>query len=422
MSIWDEWADEDGDLGPVYGKQWRSWAAPDGRTIDQIQEVVETIRTNPDSRRIIVSAWNPADIPDMALPPCHCLFQFYVADGRLSCQLYQRSADVFLGVPFNIASYALLTLMMAQVTGPAARRVRPHLRRRPPLPEPPRAGRPAAGARAARPAAHRDQPRGALDLRLQVRRLPPRPATTRTRTSRPRWRCDGPVSASPSRWPWRRTASSAPTAICPGGCRPTSSASVKLPWASPSSWAGRPMSRSASRWTVATTSSSRATAPSAPPACTWPSPSTRRIALGRQLAVQRGVDEVVVIGGAEIFRATLASADRIYLTLVRGQPGRRHPPRRLRPRGLDRDRPRADAAGPRRPVSGRFHRPGAQELISAAHMVLRAQHPIYLLPYVHLRTLGGCPISNKTHADPLENVLMERDGSWRRRRNTALNV
>jgi len=117
VSIWDEWADENGDLGPVYGKQWRSWATPDGRTIDQIQEVVETIKTNPDSRRLIVTAWNPADIPDMALAPCHCLFQFYVADGRLSCQLYQRSADVFLGVPFNIASYALLTVMMAQVTG-----------------------------------------------------------------------------------------------------------------------------------------------------------------------------------------------------------------------------------------------------------------------------------------------------------------
>lgn len=117
VRIWDEWADEKGDLGPVYGKQWRSWATPDGRTIDQIQEVVETIKTRPDSRRIIVSAWNPADIPDMALAPCHCLFQFYVADGRLSCQLYQRSADVVLGVPFNIASYALLTMMMAQVTG-----------------------------------------------------------------------------------------------------------------------------------------------------------------------------------------------------------------------------------------------------------------------------------------------------------------
>jgi thymidylate synthase len=116
VSIWDDWEDEDGNLGPVYGKQWRSWATPDGRTVDQIQEVVETIRTSPDSRRIIVSAWNPADIPEMALAPCHCLFQFYVADGRLSCQLYQRSADVFLGVPFNIASYALLTLMMAQVT------------------------------------------------------------------------------------------------------------------------------------------------------------------------------------------------------------------------------------------------------------------------------------------------------------------
>lgn len=117
VSIWDDWADETGDLGPVYGRQWRSWATPDGRTIDQIQEVVETLKSNPDSRRMIVSAWNPADIPDMALAPCHCLFQFYVADGRLSCQLYQRSADVFLGVPFNIASYALLTMMMAQVTG-----------------------------------------------------------------------------------------------------------------------------------------------------------------------------------------------------------------------------------------------------------------------------------------------------------------
>lgn len=117
VSIWDEWADENGDLGPVYGKQWRSWAALDGRAIDQITEIVETLKTNPDSRRMIVSAWNPADIPDMALAPCHCLFQFYVAEGRLSCQLYQRSADVFLGVPFNIASYALLTMMMAQVTG-----------------------------------------------------------------------------------------------------------------------------------------------------------------------------------------------------------------------------------------------------------------------------------------------------------------
>jgi thymidylate synthase len=117
VSIWDEWADENGDLGPIYGRQWRSWPARNGRGIDQIQEVVEALKTNPDSRRIIVTAWNPADIPDMALAPCHCLFQFYVADGRLSCQLYQRSADVFLGVPFNIASYALLTKMLAQVTG-----------------------------------------------------------------------------------------------------------------------------------------------------------------------------------------------------------------------------------------------------------------------------------------------------------------
>jgi thymidylate synthase len=117
VTIWDSWADANGDLGPVYGSQWRSW--PDGRggTIDQIAKVIENIRTRPDSRRHIVSAWNPAEVDEMALPPCHCLFQFYVADGRLSCQLYQRSGDVFLGVPFNIASYALLTMMVAQVTG-----------------------------------------------------------------------------------------------------------------------------------------------------------------------------------------------------------------------------------------------------------------------------------------------------------------
>lgn len=117
VSIWDEWADAQGELGPVYGKQWRSWAAPDGRVIDQMANVVESLKTTPHSRRHIVSAWNPADVDDMALPPCHCLFQFFVAEGRLSCQLYQRSADVFLGVPFNIASYALLTQMVAKVTG-----------------------------------------------------------------------------------------------------------------------------------------------------------------------------------------------------------------------------------------------------------------------------------------------------------------
>ncbi len=117
VSIWDEWANENGDLGPIYGYQWRSWPAPDGRQIDQIGQVVRDIRANPDSRRLIVSAWNVAEIERMALPPCHLLFQFYVAQGRLSCQLYQRSADIFLGVPFNIASYALLTMMMAQATG-----------------------------------------------------------------------------------------------------------------------------------------------------------------------------------------------------------------------------------------------------------------------------------------------------------------
>jgi len=117
VTIWDEWADASGDLGPVYGVQWRSWPTPDGGHIDQLSQVIEQIRATPDSRRLIVSAWNPADIPDMALAPCHALFQFYVADGKLSCQLYQRSADMFLGVPFNIASYALLTMMIAEQTG-----------------------------------------------------------------------------------------------------------------------------------------------------------------------------------------------------------------------------------------------------------------------------------------------------------------
>lgn len=117
VRIWDEWADEEGNLGPVYGSQWRSWPKPDGGHIDQISQIIEQIKNTPDSRRIIVSAWNVADVENMALPPCHAFFQFYVADGKLSCQLYQRSADIFLGVPFNIASYALLTMMVAQVTG-----------------------------------------------------------------------------------------------------------------------------------------------------------------------------------------------------------------------------------------------------------------------------------------------------------------
>lgn len=117
VSIWDEWADTNGDLGPVYGHQWRSWPTPDDKSIDQLANVIDTIKNNPDSRRILVSAWNPGEVDKMALPPCHCLFQFYVAEGKLSCQLYQRSADTFLGVPFNIASYSLLTMMIAQVCG-----------------------------------------------------------------------------------------------------------------------------------------------------------------------------------------------------------------------------------------------------------------------------------------------------------------
>ncbi len=168
VRIWDEWADENGDLGPVYGAQWRSWPTPDGGSIDQIRQVVEGIRSNPDSRRLIVTAWNPADIDQMALPPCHCLFQFYVADGRLSCQLYQRSADIFLGVPFNIASYALLTMMVAQVTGLTPGDFVHTLRRCASLSQPSRTGAAAARPRAAPAADDADQPGGRLDLRLRL--------------------------------------------------------------------------------------------------------------------------------------------------------------------------------------------------------------------------------------------------------------
>ena len=171
VRIWDEWADERGDLGPVYGQQWRSWPAADGATIDQIGKLVEMIRKNPDSRRLIVTAWNPADVDRMALPPCHCLFQFYVAEGRLSCQLYQRSADTFLGVPFNIASYALLTLMVAQVTGLKAGRVHPHARRRASLSQSSRAGAPAALARAEAAAGDAAQSGGEGPVRVPLRGL-----------------------------------------------------------------------------------------------------------------------------------------------------------------------------------------------------------------------------------------------------------
>ncbi len=190
VRIWDEWADERGDLGPVYGQQWRSWPAQDGETIDQIGNVIAMIKRNPDSRRLIVTAWNPAEVDKMALPPCHCLFQFYVANGKLSCQLYQRSADVFLGVPFNIASYALLTLMVAQVTGfkPGefihtlgdAHLYSNHLEQaRLQL------------SRAAQAAADDEaQSGGEGYFRFPLRGFHASRATTRIRTSKPRWRCE----------------------------------------------------------------------------------------------------------------------------------------------------------------------------------------------------------------------------------------
>ena len=286
---------------------------------------METLKTKPDSRRMIVTAWNPADIPDMALAPCHCLFQFYVADGRLSCQLYQRSADVFLGVPFNIASYALLTMMMAQVTGcePGefvhtfgdAHLYLNHLEQADlQLTRAPRAA-----------AADGDQPARALDLRLQVRGLHARRATTRIRTSRPRWRCDGRRRASPSSSPSPRTASSA--------------ASGELPWRLPSDLKrfrkltlGKPviMGRKTyesigkpldGRDNIVVTRGATSTRPGVQVAASIED----AIALGRELAAQRGVDEVMVIGGAEIFRAALAAC-RPHLPDPRARHARRATP------------------------------------------------------------------------------------------------
>ncbi len=171
VTIWDEWADPQGELGPIYGYQWRSWPAPDGQHIDQMANLVAEIRRNPDSRRLIVSAWNVGDIPRMKLPPCHAFFQFYVAGGRLSCQLYQRSCDIFLGVPFNIASYALLTHLVAQQTRTRRRRLHLGRRRLPPVRQPPRAGRGPAGARALPAAPARHPPQARLAVRLPLRGL-----------------------------------------------------------------------------------------------------------------------------------------------------------------------------------------------------------------------------------------------------------
>ena len=188
VSIWDDWADDNGELGPVYGKQWRRWEAPDGRSIDQIAQLVEGLKSNPDSRRHIVSAWNPADIARMKLPPCHALFQFYVADGRLSCQLYQRSADIFLGVPFNIASYALLTLDAGAGLRLPARRFRAHAGRRAPLHQPPRSGATATVALTAHAADHAAQSRGTRPVRVSLRGFFARRRTSRIPISRRRSR------------------------------------------------------------------------------------------------------------------------------------------------------------------------------------------------------------------------------------------
>ncbi len=304
---------------PSTAQQWRSWAAPDGRSIDQIQEVVETLKTNPDSRRMIVTAWNPADIPDMALAPCHCLFQFYVADGRLSCQLYQRSADVFLGVPFNIASYALLTMMMAQVTGlqPGefvhtfgdAHLYLNHLEQadlqltRTPRPLPRMTINPAVS----------------LDLRLQVRgffpvRLRPAPAhqgrggrvTGQIRIALVVAAAENGVIGRDGQLPWR----------LPSDLKRFRKLTLGKPMIMGRKTfdsIGKPLD---GRDSIVVTRQADFQHPGVHRAASIED----AFALGQELAAKRGADEVTVIGGAEIFRLALARAQRIYLTVVHAAP------------------------------------------------------------------------------------------------------
>ena len=317
VRIWDEWADANGELGPVYGQQWRSWAAPDGRDHRPDRATWSTaIRRNPDSRRLIVSAWNPADVDSMALPPCHCLFQFYVADGRLSCQLYQRSADIFLGVPFNIASYALLTLMVAQVTGLEAGRVRPHVRRRAPLPEPSRAGAAAALARAATRCRRCGSIRTSPICSPSATRTSRSKATIRTRTSRRRSRCERP--RRPRHRPrrrrrrqWRHRPRQRPAV--PSGLGPQHFKALTM---------GRPMVMGRKTFELDRPPAARPhqhrrdprSGFSAEGACGGSRPSSRRWP-SRGDACRRGADEIAVIGGTDIFTQTLPLA----------RPSRNHP-------------------------------------------------------------------------------------------------
>ncbi len=310
VTIWDEWADEDGNLGPIYGAQWRSWPTPDGRHVDQISRVVEQIRTNPDSRRHIVSAWNVADLDDMALPPCHALFQFWVAEGRLSCQLYQRSADVFLGVPFNIASYAAADPDGGPGLWPPARRLRPHPGRRPSLPQPPRPGAPPAHPRAPAPARHDAQPRAEEPVRLPVRGLhseqlrstPGDQSADRSMTKRPKKRisliaamAENRAIGIDNRLPWRLPADLRRfKALTMGhalimGRKTYESIGRPLP--------GRTLIVVTRRQGYA--------------------PRGVQVAHSVEEALgQAQGDEVFIGGGEEIFRQTLDRADRVYLTCI----------------------------------------------------------------------------------------------------------
>jgi len=319
VSIWDDWADENGDLGPVYGKQWRCWSTLDGRSLDQIAEVVETLETRPDSRRMIVTAWNPADIPDMALAPCHCLFQFYVVDGRLSCQLYQRSADVFLGVPFNIASYALLTLMMAQVTGlqPGefihtfgdAHLYLNHLEQadlqltRSPRPLPRMQINPAV--RSIFNFRYEDFTLAAYDPHPHIKAEGGR-VTGPVRIALVVAAAENGIIGRDGRLPWR----------LPSDLKRFRKLTLGKPMVMGRKTydsIGKPLD---GRDSIVVTRQANFH----PPGVHIAFSLEDALALGLELAAGRGGDEVMIIGGEEIFRLALARADRIYLTLVRATP------------------------------------------------------------------------------------------------------
>ena len=319
-TIWDEWADADGELGPIYGKQWRSWATPGGGTIDQIANVVRSIRENPESRRHIVTAWNPADVDDMALPPCHCLFQFYVADGRLSCQLYQRSADVFLGVPIQYRKLRPADAHDGQGDRAAARRIRPYARRCSPLSQSPRPGA-AADGQSTLPVSNARTGGALRPVRVrggrhQDRRLsspPPHPRADRglnlavLLTSGPVARAENDVIGRNGALPWRLKSDLALFRTLTIG---------KPIIMGRATWDSLPRRPLPGRLNIVL-SRDGSFAPSGALVCENLSEAAQ---IGREQASEDGVDEVCVIGGAAVFALALPRAQRMYLTEVAARP------------------------------------------------------------------------------------------------------